>query len=131
MPADIQIDLSNTTVLHTVDTQLSQLLHNFEGLFQGTDGPREEWVRSLHNHFHQSYPGYGVMVIHPKHEIHGPEHSWMGVHKEFKKTWGTVGFTVYVIRKGSGTVVTNLGDGGFINWCFSGHSRRDGSVATF
>lgn len=133
MAANLEVtyDLNNSKAAQELDSQLDNIIKNIEGIITGSDGNREEWVKKLVLGVHASHPGMGVMAIHPKHEIHGPNASWTHFHREFKKVWGTAGFEIYLIRPRSGTVVTNLGDGGFINWCFVGHSKRDGAVVTF
>ena len=41
---------------------------------------------------------------------------------------GSIQFGVYVIRQG---IFLNMGDGGYINWCFEGHKFYDGKSVIF
>ena len=129
----VEINLNNKKSTKALDEQLAKFVNNLSYTFSGNnDGDREHWVENVHKHFTASYPGYGVMVIHAgQDQITAPENSYEHFHLEYRKTFGTEGFEVYVIRKGSNTVITNKGDGGYINWRFSGHKKRDGKLVVF
>ena len=43
-------------------------------------------------------------------------------------TYDSIPFDMYIIRSGE---FRNAGDGGFINWCFSGYKARNGMTVTF
>ncbi|MGB7754817.1 MAG: hypothetical protein WBL23_01985 [Salinisphaera sp.] len=127
------INLDNKSVVAGIDDQLTNFLNNVSDAISGnSDGDRAEWIEKIHNHFAKSFPDHGVMVIHKgQDQINAPENSYKHFHLEFRKSYGTEGFEIYVVRKGSGLVITNSGDGGFINWRFSGHDERDGSSVVF
>ncbi|KAK0111746.1 hypothetical protein ONS95_002083 [Cadophora gregata] len=69
------------------------------------------------------YPAYNVLIVHPKHSrnLVNEHHD----HKELPITPPrTVGYEIYVFESGTFTLE---GDGGFINWCFSGRYTREGA----
>lgn len=135
MPANIdaKIDLDNKTTTKTLDKYASDFLDNLGNLFVGRkDGDRADWVKKVHDHFAATFPSYGIMVIHKGQDrVNAPANSYKHFHLEYKKLFGTEGFEIYVIKRGSGVVITNSGDGGYINWRFSGAKKRDGSTVTF
>lgn len=135
MPANIDatINLDNKTTTATLDKYASDFLDNLGNMFSGnTDGDRAEWVKKVHDHFAASFPSHGIMVIHKGQDrVNAPPSSYKHFHLEYRKFFGTEGFEIYVIKRGSGLVITNTGDGGFINWRFSGANKRDGSTVTF
>lgn len=131
--SDITIDLDNKTATKTIDKHLSNFIDNLSNMFSGnSDGNRDDWVKNVHKHYVKSFPGHGIMVIHKgQKQISASSNSYKHFHLEYRKTFGTEGFEIYVIKKGSGTIITNTGDGGYTNWCFSGYSNRDGKIVTF
>ncbi|WP_413614750.1 hypothetical protein MRB56_12645 [Halomonas cupida] len=135
MPVDLsaEINLDNKSITAAADKYLTHFVDNLMQMLSGlNDGDREKWVEKVHKHFSETFPQHGVMVIHKgQDQINAPEDSYKHFHLEFRKTFGTEGFEVYVIKKGSGLVISNTGDGGFINWRFSGQKNRDGGAVTF
>ncbi|KAF9900322.1 hypothetical protein EC991_007477 [Linnemannia zychae] len=72
---------------------------------------------------------YNIAIIHSPHVIDGER-----IHRHHEKPNGsftTKGYDVYLMPRGRRAVLTNLGDGGFINWRFSGDFNRDGQTVTF
>jgi hypothetical protein len=57
-----------------------------------------------------------------------PNASACDVMAQERASYGSIIFDVYVIRSG---IFRNIGDGGFINWCFSEFKSRDGLTVTF
>ena len=45
-----------------------------------------------------------------------------------RASYGSILFDIYVIRSGT---FRNTGEGGFINWCFTGYKSRDSMTVTF
>ena len=130
---EASINLDNKAVTKSADKIAADFLENVGNTLSGNKhGDREEWVETVHKHFATAFPSHGIMVIHKGQDVIAPaSNSYKKFHLEFKKFFGTEGFEIYVVKRGSGTVITNLGDGGFINWRFSGAANRDGKTVTF
>ncbi|KAL2610475.1 hypothetical protein R1flu_029048 [Riccia fluitans] len=89
--------------------------------FNDTQVDRESAIGSIVNHLRAAHPDKNVMVCHPPHLPSLNNASKM--HLELNTGLvGTTGVDVYVFDDG---IFTNLGDGGFINWCFDGNFVRD------
>jgi hypothetical protein len=73
----------------------------------------------------QKYPGYNVVICHPKHRVSGAN---IHQHHELPMTVGTCGYDIYFSRKGKPFTFVNEGDGGFINWAFNGEFNRNGNT---
>jgi hypothetical protein len=129
----ITIDLDNVKFTTTADQHLTNLINNLSSFFSGSlDDDREKWVMGIWKHFTTSFPGYGVMVIHKGQvEVSGSDNFYKHFHMKHKKIFGTEGFEIYVVKKESGVVITNTGEGGFMNWCFSGETRKNGKVVFY
>jgi hypothetical protein len=90
----------------------------------GRDGEkRETFTKSYVTELHKQFPDCNFVVIHTHHSIRG--HFEKG-HSELPMTIGTCGYEVYSSPKDRGFVLTNHGDGGFINWAFIGSFVRHG-----
>ena len=68
-------------------------------------------------------------LVHPQHVFSG---NYLKFHLKCPQILHSVGFDIYIIpRKWGKVVFTLLGDGGYINWCFSGYFQRDGKQVSF
>ena len=95
------------------------------------NGERSEFAISVVKHM--MAVGYNAACIHPV----SVGHRWDAlITFEPKFRVGlverTISYKCYVARRGQGMVVTNTGDGGFINWAYGGWGvHRDGGTVTF
>lgn len=94
-------------------------------------GDRDKFARSVVGHFNAL--NYNCACIHPVSLGHGWD---MKVILEPRFRVGlfkrTIPFTCYVARRNKRMVVTNTGDGGFINWAYGGWGvKRNGGRVQF
>lgn len=69
-------------------------------------------------------PDHNIVIIHPPHTREG---RWRHEHVEETLSGGNkIGFDVYFSRKGEPFFLENKGDGGYLNWAFTGY-KRDGN----
>lgn len=99
--------------------------------FNIPSGSREDFVRTTLQHYLAL--GYNVFVCHPNHSVDAaqPNTSIRHRHFEVPRRIGTIGFDVYVIRRGYRVVATNHGDGGFSNWGVGGVYEDHGKTVIF
>ncbi|GES65956.1 stress protein [Aspergillus terreus] len=118
---------SNAPPPFELDTGLQTILSaEADRLFRG------DWVIRLAGHFYARYgKRYNVLVINAAIEkIFMPE----GVVEKFQTVYrnkegkGPVTYEVYVFKRGT---LVNMGDGGYINWCFFGQLDRSGMSVRF
>lgn len=82
----------------------------------------QETVKRLRAH----YSDYNVVIIHTRHRKWGNSvHQHEEMDNGFANT--TTGYEIYLSRIGDFFGLENLGDGGFINWAYSGYFKRDGN----
>ncbi|KAI5056203.1 hypothetical protein GOP47_0029724 [Adiantum capillus-veneris] len=97
--------------------QIREIFRTMASHFNSTRVVRDEAIKGIRDHFRAAVPTRNVVVIHTQH-VHtllGLEHSHMVLQTGiFKK----VPVDIYVFKSG---VLTNLGDGGFINWAWGGY----------
>lgn len=82
---------------------------------------------------HMSTIGYNAACIHPISLAHNWE-ATITLKPKFRSGLRkrTITYKCYMARRGKGMVVTNTGDGGFINWAYSGWGvRRNGGTVRF
>lgn len=82
---------------------------------------------------HMSAIGYNAICIHPISLAHNWE-ATITLKPRFRSGLRkrTITYKCYMARRGKGMVATNTGDGGFINWAYSGWGvRRNGKTVTF
>jgi hypothetical protein len=95
---------------------------------------REQYTQSFVNQASKSYPQWNVVICHPGHTATPNEKSpntyVRHQHLELGMTVGTCGYDVYFSPKGKAFQFVNQGDGGFINWAFSGEFSRNGNTIT-
>jgi len=89
------------------------------------DKKREAYTQQFVQQASQKYPGYNVVICHPKHRISGAN---IHQHHELPMTVGTCGYDIYFSQKGKPFTFVNEGDGGFINWAFNGEFNRNGNT---
>jgi hypothetical protein len=95
--------------------------------FNETRVDRESAIRGIVKHCRTVYPKKNVMVCHSPHlaNLEG----CVKRHMELRTgLLGTTGVDVYIFDHGT---FTNLGDGGYKNWCFEGNFHRDGNHVQF
>jgi hypothetical protein len=99
----------------------------------GAANNRGAWVRGLQEQLTAKYgTQYNVMVYNMQrdYEFNPPP----GTYKFYRKTFdggilGKIDYGIWVFR--SAAVFKNKGDGGYINWAFSGVFTRNGGTVTF
>jgi hypothetical protein len=100
----------------------------------GSNKDRGAWMKSMGEQLRAKYGAkYNVMVFNMQQDYDfnpGPP----GTYKFIQTTFdggltGKINYGIWVFR--SAAVFTNKGDGGFINWSFSGHTARDKGKVTF
>ncbi|KAG2416183.1 hypothetical protein HFD88_007376 [Aspergillus terreus] len=118
---------SNAPPPFELDTGLQTILSaEANRLFRG------DWVIRLAGHFYARHgKRYNVLVINAAIEkIFMPE----GVVEKFQTVYrnkdakSPVTYEVYVFKRGT---LVNMGDGGYINWCFFGQLDRSGMSVRF
>jgi hypothetical protein len=95
---------------------------------------RGAWVRALGEQLRANYGAqYNVMVFNMQQGWDfnpGPPGTYMFVTKDFDGgITGTITYGIWVFR--SAAVFVNKGDGGYINWAFSGAYTRKGGTVKF
>ena len=91
-----------------------------EDIFQEDGEKREAFTQNCVEQALAQVPNQNVVVIHPSHSVSGV---YMHSHYELGMTVGTCGYDIYVSKPGDPFDLVNQGDGGYINWCFSGYNR--------
>ncbi|KAK5654254.1 hypothetical protein OQA88_7429 [Cercophora sp. LCS_1] len=89
---------------------------------------QEEFVKSTVTELRNQYPSMNVIVYHNQDSRRNfnDEYHW---HQEVGIALGfTKGYEIFVFRSGT---FDRAGDGGFINWGFSGSYRQDGTHVEF
>jgi hypothetical protein len=87
---------------------------------------RENFARYYIDDAQKKYPDYNVVLIHTQHTLSG---EYTHDHVEVPISLGrTIGYEIYFAGRGRPFTLTNQGDGGFINWMYSGDFTRDGST---
>ncbi|KAF5354324.1 hypothetical protein D9756_007348 [Leucocoprinus leucothites] len=102
-----------------------------EGVQHDNEG-REKFTKDIVAKGRQQYPDFNWVVCHVKHEtqFNGEKgKDWGHQHQEFDlQIGGTVGYEIYWLRSGT---FKRQGDGGYINWAWSGAiSGTDDNGAT-
>lgn len=104
---------------------IANAVNDGTGGFQVPNIGRDNFAASVAQHYNTV--GYNVAVIHPSSSASGHAAEF-SVHPK----WGfhTISYKVYLGVPGRRMVVTNHGDGGFINWAYHGRveSRNGGTV---
>lgn len=77
--------------------------------------------------FAETYPAYNIMVVRSKHLQNFEESSHLHIELT-PPIVGTVGFEIYVFKRGNFTL---LGDGGYHNWSFAGNFVQDVAFVKF
>jgi hypothetical protein len=81
---------------------------------------REQYTQQFVEQARAQFPYYNVVIIHPPHI---PLGKWIHQYYELPMTVGTCGYDVYFSRSGDPFGLVNEGDGGYINWAFSGYTQ--------
>jgi hypothetical protein len=89
---------------------------------------REAYTQQFVQQAAQKYPGYNLVVCHPKHTVSGA--NVIHQHYELPMTVGTCGYDIYFALKGRPFTFVNQGDAGFVNWAFNGEFNRNGNTLT-
>jgi hypothetical protein len=119
----------NPRPLTSIDQPLPQwVLEPDEGTID-----RAEWVQRITDHVFNARHGqrYNVLTIHTNIDFHfvptGVVERIPVTYNDIKKT-RFIPYEIIVFQRGS---LVRLGDGGYINWCFSGNFDREGEFVTF
>jgi hypothetical protein len=112
-----------------VASVISQVVGILQNVFDPKEA-REKFTNDSVDRLAQEFPDYNVLLVHTAHHFESGEH--VHKHVEFYTGAGnSYGYEVYLMRKGQKTVFILDGDGGFINWCFTGSYNRDGHRVEF
>ena len=87
---------------------------------------REAYTQQFVQQASQKYPGYNLVVCHPRHTVSGA--NVIHQHYELPMTVGTCGYDIYFDQKGKPFTFVNQGDAGFLNWAFNGEFNRNGNT---
>ena len=118
MSVGIAFDILN--VLGVVGPLIGHIIGN-------DNGKREAFTKGFVEHASQLYPNYNVVVVHVTHRVEG---DYTHQHYELPMTVGTCGYEIYFSQMGRPFTFVLEGDGGFINWAFSGEFTRNGGTLT-
>ena len=112
-----------------VASVISQVVGILQNVFDPKEA-REKFTNDSVDRLAQEFPDYNVLLVHTAHHFESGEH--VHKHVEFYTGAGnSYGYEVYLMRKGQKTVFILDGDGGFINWCFTGSYTKDGHRVEF
>ncbi|GLB37705.1 hypothetical protein LshimejAT787_0407560 [Lyophyllum shimeji] len=88
---------------------------------------RGEFTKFVVDEGRKSQPGFNWIACHTKHrtQFKGTKGvDWGHQHKEFDVSFHkTVGYEIYYVKEGE---FWNQGDGGYLNWAYSGYFHADG-----
>ncbi|MBW4608159.1 MAG: hypothetical protein KME22_13285 [Hassallia sp. WJT32-NPBG1] len=103
---------------------------SFVKTLQGNDNDkRAAFTQRTIAELSQKYPGYNFVITHHK----GSKAEGPGVrhdHVELPMAVGSCGYEIFGSPKGQPFKFVLNGDGGYINWAFSGDFNRDGNTLT-
>lgn len=122
--AQVAAGVGSAAALAQVALDIARAVREGHGDFQVPNINRDEFAKSVARHYH--YAGFNVAVVHPSSSGSG-QASDFSMHPK----WGlsTISYKVYLGVPGNRMVVTNHGDGGFINWAYHGNvQQRDGGT---
>jgi hypothetical protein len=95
------------------------------GLHVAANEKREAYVKAFLEEANRQYPNYNVALIHTEHDVAG---QYVHQHVEVPTDENnTIGYEVYFSKKGDPFSLDNKGDGGWINWGYSGEFERKGN----
>ncbi|KAF9553679.1 hypothetical protein CPC08DRAFT_754094 [Agrocybe pediades] len=109
------------TMAVTLGTQVGNLVNAITDRISKDKQMREGWTRAMVDELKSKYPGFNFVVCHVRHSkqfVGQPQKDWFHAHKEIKVSFGrTIGYDIYWFKEG---VFHRLGDGGWLNWAYSG-----------
>lgn len=110
--------MTNVSANFNIDIFAS--IKDLVNMFNDQSVNREEATQLMVDHFTRAFPDKNCIVCHSPHvrSLNGMVHD----HIELPQKVGTIGYEIYVFDDGE---FTNLGDGGFNNWAFSGNFVQD------
>ena len=97
-------------------------------LTQKDNEKREEFTKEFVKQASQQYPDYNVVITCSPHRQSG--NSIIHQHVELPLSVGTRGYEVYFSPKGQPFEFVLEGDGGYINWAYSGDFTRNEGTLT-
>lgn len=122
-------------LVRVVAQGIKQIIDVIKGMIAKDKERRGKFTVDLINRSKAKYPGYNWVMCHTKHttKFDGQKgKDWGHRHEEFKVSFGkTIGYEIYYFKSGT---FTRQGDGGYLNWAYSGRVKsksKDGSVVTF
>lgn len=128
---------AGAAVASQVLTQAPDVARNYLNLYDDVserfvdNGDRKSFARNVVRHM--SAIGYNAACIHPISLAHRWE-AKITLKPKFRSGLRkrTITYTCYMARRGKRMVVTNTGDGGFINWAYQGRVlSRNGQTVRF
>jgi len=108
------------------------IVNAIKGAIEKDKQRRNDWTPRFIAQFSAKYPKQNAIMCHTKHDVH-----WEGIEgKDWGKTTAKfkpkLGLPVkYDVYWGGAGTFTNKGDGGYLNWAFTGNFKRDGNKVQF
>ncbi len=111
------------------------LIDKLSGIEMADNDKRQQFVQDQIDQFTQQYPNYNIVICHPPCDVDDgagfgvdPQYRALIYHQHFElgMTVGTCGYDLYMAEQGKSFHFHNNGDGGWINWGFSGNWIRGG-----
>ncbi|KAG0224154.1 hypothetical protein BGW42_005305 [Actinomortierella wolfii] len=116
MPANANLNVGIEAIADQVNSAVDAFKKTLDANIS-----RSDFTDRVVNHFYDKYGNdFNVAIIHPQHLLTGPEKERIHRHIEKPDGVGTVGYEIYLMKKGHNFDLTRLGDGGFDNWRFKG-----------
>lgn len=84
---------------------------------------KSQFTTSFVNEAKRKYPGWSVAVVHHSTTKGTVIHQ----HEEVNLRVGTYGYDIYFAKPGKRFDIWRIGDGGYINWAFSGAWKQQGN----
>ncbi|KAJ8508617.1 hypothetical protein ONZ45_g9128 [Pleurotus djamor] len=114
---------------------IKSIVKGIKNLIKADKKARGEFTLHLVREMRKKYPSYNWVVCHTKHEtkFKGQKgKDWDHRHEEFDvKFGGTIGYEIYNLKDGT---FIRKGDGGYLNWAYSGKvtkKSKNGKEITF
>jgi len=123
------------TVARAVVKGIMKIVDIIKGKINADKQKRSKWTLDMVSQFRQKYPHYNFVVCHVKHKYNfkgARGKDWGHSHQELKVSFGkTVGYEIYWFKEGT---FKRQGDGGWLNWAYSGKvvsAKQKNSFITF
>jgi len=91
---------------------------------------RSQWTHDMIGKWREKYPKWNFVFCHTKHKFEPKRGTPSGhLHQELKVSFGkTIGYEIYWFKEGT---FRRIGDGGWLNWAYSGNVKRTSDGGKF